>query len=69
MDSLGAGADAAPAPGAAQDYFSQTASFQKALIERALQDSEGNLSRAASLLGLSRHALRHQMNKLGLSLR
>ena len=43
-----------------------TAGFQRLLIERALARGNSNLQEAASLLGLSRHALRHQMIKLGL---
>jgi transcriptional regulator with PAS, ATPase and Fis domain len=43
-----------------------TASFQRRLIEQALERAGGNPTRAARTLGLSRHALRHQMGKLGL---
>lgn len=42
-----------------------TEAFQRLLIERALERSDANLQDAASTLGLSRHALRHQMIKLG----
>jgi len=34
------------------------------MIESALAATGGNLGAAASTLGLSRHALRHQMSKL-----
>ncbi|HEX9857552.1 MAG TPA: sigma 54-interacting transcriptional regulator [Paracoccaceae bacterium] len=44
-----------------------TEAFQRRLIERALSQSDANLQQAATLLGLSRHALRHQMIKLGLA--
>ena len=54
-------------PGANEGYVAQTARFQKALIIRALSDSQGSLSKAGQILGLSRHALRHQMNKLGIN--
>jgi transcriptional regulator with GAF, ATPase, and Fis domain len=40
--------------------------FQRGLIESALRASGGNLGGAARRLGLTRHALRHQMLKLGL---
>ena len=52
------------APG--QNYHAATAAFQAALIARALEASPGNLAGAGKALGLSRHALRHQMSKLGL---
>jgi len=48
-------------------FEEETAAFQRELIRRALQRSGGNRNRAAESLGLSRHALRHQMIKLGLS--
>jgi transcriptional regulator with PAS, ATPase and Fis domain len=41
-----------------------TAAFQRQLIEAALERSDGNLTNAARRLGISRHALRHQMSKL-----
>jgi len=49
------------------DYMSATARFQRSLIESALARSAGNQARAAEQLGLSRHALRHQMQKLGMA--
>jgi len=51
----------------ADGYMAQTARFQAALIETALRESGGSLAGAAELLRLSRHALRHQMNKLGVT--
>lgn len=48
------------------DYFSRTMRFQTALIREALQRHHGNQTRAARTLGMSRHALRHQMRKLGI---
>lgn len=47
-------------------YQVATHQFQRELIRRALDDSHGNLGRSANRLGLTRHALRHQMLKLGL---
>lgn len=44
-----------------------TEAFQRQLIVRALERSNASLQDAAVALGLSRHALRHQMLKLGLS--
>jgi DNA-binding NtrC family response regulator len=49
------------------DFHAMTEAFQRALIETALRQANGNHSAAARLLGFSRHALRHQMQKLGMS--
>jgi len=56
-------AGAAPA-----SYHEATAAYQRQLIEQALQQAGGNLGHAAVALGLTRHALRHQMLKLKLQL-
>ena len=48
------------------DYHAATEAFQRDLIARALTGAAGNQQEAARTLGLSRHALRHQMIKLGL---
>ncbi len=48
------------------DYQSATLQFQRDLIGQALEAAHGNLGRAAAQLALTRHALRHQMIKLGL---
>jgi len=40
--------------------------WEKVLIERALQSTGGNRTRAAQLLGISRYALRYRMKKLGI---
>ena len=47
-------------------YAERTSRFQRGMIETALEAAGGNAARAAEALGLSRHALRHQMAKLGL---
>ncbi len=52
---------AAPAAG----YHEATTGFQRQLIDDALLATGHNLGEAARALGLSRHALRHQMKKLG----
>lgn len=44
-------------------FHEATAEFQRALIESTLARTGGNLTMAARELGLSRHALRHQMSK------
>ena len=51
---LGGGAHAAPAV------------FQRRMIEQAISAADGNLQEAAARLGISRHALRHQMTKLAM---
>ncbi len=56
----------APAVDAVLDYHQATCQFQRAVIEQALREGEQNLGVAATRLGLSRHALRHQMIKLGI---
>lgn len=43
-----------------------TEAFQAELVRNALRVSNGRKAEAASALGLSRHALRHQMTKLGM---
>ena len=48
------------------DFHAATEKYQKALIEQALAASRNNLKDAAALLKISRHALRHQMIKLGM---
>ncbi len=50
----------------ASDYQLATQRFQRQLISQALEEAQGNLGRAANRLALTRHALRHQMLKLGL---
>lgn len=53
-------------PNDPSDYHAATEAFQRRLIGQAVSDATGNLQEAARRLGLSRHALRHQMIKLGL---
>lgn len=48
------------------DFHDATAAFQRGLLQTALQRHRGSVSEAAADLGLSRHAMRHQMQKLGL---
>ena len=52
--------------GNAAGYQTATLQFQRQLIGRAMNEAHGNLGRAARRLELTRHALRHQMLKLGL---
>lgn len=47
-------------------FHDATAAFQRALLVRALKDADNNLQKAATSLKISRHALRHQMLKLGI---
>jgi transcriptional regulator with PAS, ATPase and Fis domain len=65
--SVGADEAADEAPGEGEgDFHAATARFQRALLRRALDRHGGNSGAAAEALGLSRHAMRHQMQKLGL---
>lgn len=52
---------------AKEGFVAATEAFQVALIKRALDECNGHLGQAALRLKLTRHALRHQMLKLGLS--
>lgn len=47
-----------------KSFQEATSEFQVKIIQNALSLKNGKLSQAADLLGLSRHALRHQMTKL-----
>ena len=47
-------------------FHSATRAFQQQLIEDALRECRGRSGAAAERLGLTRHALRHQMHKLGM---
>ena len=47
-------------------FRAATEAYQRKLIEQALGASKNNLKDAAALLKISRHALRHQMLKLGM---
>lgn len=47
------------------DFHARTRAFQRRIVEHSLAE-EGGISAAALALGISRHALRHQMKKLGL---
>ncbi|WP_372619248.1 sigma-54 interaction domain-containing protein [Falsiroseomonas sp.] len=48
-------------------FHAGTEDFQRALIGAALKEAGGRQGRAAQRLRLSRHALRHQMLKLGMA--
>jgi len=47
-------------------YKESVEAFERELIKRAFERSRGHFSNAADALGLSRHALRYQITKLGL---
>lgn len=61
----------APAPGAGAplEYHAATRAFQRDYLAAALEGAEGHLGEAARACGLTRHAFRHQMLKLGLGLK
>ncbi len=54
----------ATATDAGKSFRQATDAFQAAMIRAALVRHHGSLARAATSLGLSRHALRYQMTKL-----
>lgn len=68
------GADRAQQPGQGsvggdeprRNYHEATANYQASLIRSALAAANGSVNEAAAELGLSRHALRHQMLKLSI---
>jgi DNA-binding NtrC family response regulator len=66
----GGGSTAPPDPRVLEtlpsDYRLATMAYQRQLIESAIRDAGGSLGGAARRLALTRHALRHQMLKLGL---
>jgi len=41
--------------------------WERAMIEQALRDCDGNQTRAAQRLGISRDTLRYRLKKFGLS--
>ena len=47
-------------------YWQRTETYQRGLIVDALKASHYRLERAASMLGISRHSLRHQIKRLDL---
>jgi two-component system, NtrC family, response regulator AtoC len=55
-----------PADETVAGFHEATADFQRKLLQRALVESDGSLQEAAVKLKMSRHALRHQMIKLGM---
>ena len=58
--------DEADAPEAADGYHAAMKTYQRRLIQRALQETDGNQSRAAELLGLQRTYLSRLMKNLEL---
>lgn len=49
------------------DFYAASEQFQRDLVRQALANAGGNVARAAASLRLTRHALRHQMKRLGLA--
>jgi DNA-binding NtrC family response regulator len=49
------------------DFKEAVDAFQRLVIEKALENASGHTQKAAELLSISRHALRYQMNKLGIA--
>jgi DNA-binding NtrC family response regulator len=51
------------------DFKADRRQFEKRYIERCLELSGGNITRAASMLGMHRQSLQHKMRELGLQKR
>ena len=51
------------------DYQEEVSNYEAKLIKLAIKKSEGNIAKTAKILKLSRHALRYQMQKLGMLLK
>ncbi|MHB2165683.1 sigma-54 interaction domain-containing protein [Alsobacter sp. R-9] len=60
-------AGSTPASAPVSDFHGATRAWQRDLVARTLSAHGGNVARAAAALRLSRHALRHQMLRLGLA--
>jgi two-component system, NtrC family, response regulator AtoC len=56
-----------PAAADALDFHGATRAWQRDLVARVLAAHGGNVARAAAALRLSRHAMRHQILRLGLA--
>jgi DNA-binding NtrC family response regulator len=66
--SAGAGTARPGAPAnAPANFHTASQEFQRGLVRQALENAGGNVARAAAALCLTRHALRHQMMRLGLA--
>jgi len=50
-------------------FFDEVTRFRRDLVERSLERAEGNQSRAAAMLGISRQALAYQIRELGIVVR
>lgn len=60
------GQDSRPCPGFSGNLQAERNTLEKTALQRALLETSGNVSRAASLLGISRQLLNYKMKKHGL---
>ncbi|HEX8921284.1 MAG TPA: helix-turn-helix domain-containing protein, partial [Pyrinomonadaceae bacterium] len=51
------------------DFRSDRREFERRYIARCLEESGGNVTRAASILGMHRQSLQHKLRELGLGRR
>ncbi|HEX8499208.1 MAG TPA: sigma-54 dependent transcriptional regulator [Pyrinomonadaceae bacterium] len=70
----GAPAAAAPEPGAlavpfTSDFREDRREFERRYIARCLEETGGNVTRAAAILGMHRQSLQHKLRELGLARR
>ena len=56
---------ALPSTGAGRSIGEELADAEKKLLEKALRDAGGHRGRAAEILGISRHALKRRIQRLG----
>lgn len=63
---LGVDSDDAPQPGEDLNLASRVSAFEEALIRRALQQSDGDVTRAQERLGLARNTLYDKLKRYGL---
>lgn len=60
-------ADSGTRPESGGTLDDRLAELERSMIEQALSASDGQFNQAAKVLGLSRHALRYRMQKLGMN--
>jgi DNA-binding NtrC family response regulator len=51
------------------DFRADRKEFERRYIARCLEDSGGNVTRAATILGMHRQSLQHKLRELGLARR
>jgi DNA-binding NtrC family response regulator len=65
-DQVGPASDGAAPLSATRPAGTELEQWERALIEQALRESNGNQTRAAQRLGISRDTLRYRLKKYGI---